>query len=82
MLDVPPKSLVKPPIRPVRLGPADIAVERCADDAVALRSPHPVGPYPLRLTERLKFWATAGPDRVLFAKRNSAALFKEVECFH
>jgi feruloyl-CoA synthase len=66
MLDIPPK----PSIRPVRLGPADIAVERRADGAIVLRSPHPLGPWPDKLTERLKFWAAAAPDRVLFAKRD------------
>jgi feruloyl-CoA synthase len=68
MLDIPSQ----PPIRPVRLGPTDIAVERRADGAVVLRSPHPLGAHPLRLTDRLKFWAAAAPDRVLFAKRDPA----------
>jgi feruloyl-CoA synthase len=68
MLDVPPK----PPIRPVRLGPTDITVERRADGALLMRSPHALGDYPVKLTERLAFWAAAAPDRVLFAKRDPA----------
>ncbi len=69
MLTIPPK----PPVRPVRLGPADVSVERRADGALLLRSPHALGAYPDKLTERLEFWAAAAPDRVLFAKRDPTA---------
>jgi feruloyl-CoA synthase len=69
MLTIPPKL----PIRHVRVGPADVVVERRADGVVVLRSPHALGPYPDKLTERLAFWAAAAPDRVLFAKRDPAA---------
>ncbi len=65
--------LPKPPVRPVRLGPADVSVERRADGVVMLRSPHALGKYPDKLTERLEFWAAAAPDRILFAKRDPAA---------
>jgi feruloyl-CoA synthase len=68
MLDLPSK----PPIRAVRLGPTDIAVEHRVDGAIMLRSPHALGSYPDKLTERLAFWASAVPDRVLFAKRGPA----------
>jgi feruloyl-CoA synthase len=61
------------PIRPVRLGPADVTVKRRADGAVMLRSPHALGAYPNKLTERLAFWAAATPERVLFAKRDPVA---------
>jgi feruloyl-CoA synthase len=69
MLTIPPK----PPVRPVRLGPADVAVERRADGVVVLRSPHVLGAHPGKLTEQLSFWAAAAPDRALFAKRDPAA---------
>jgi feruloyl-CoA synthase len=60
------------PLRPVRLGPADVAVERRGDGAILLRSPHPLEPYPEKLTERLVHWAKAAPDRVFLAQRDSA----------
>jgi len=63
----------RPPVRPVRLGAADVTVERCADGVIMLRSPHALGDYPAQLTERLAFWASIAPDRVLFAKRDPAA---------
>src|SRR5262245_7758026 len=56
--------------RQVRLGPSDVVVDRRADGIVHLRSPHALGPYPTKLTERLEHWAARAPDRVLFAQRN------------
>jgi feruloyl-CoA synthase len=61
-----------PPLRPVRLGPADVTVKRRADGVIMLRSPHPLGDYPDKLTQRLEFWAGVAPDRILFAERDPA----------
>src|ERR1051326_6674631 len=60
------------PVRPVRLGPRDIVVERRADGCVLLRSPHALGPYPRRLTERLDYWAAEAPGRLFLAQRDGA----------
>jgi feruloyl-CoA synthase len=57
-------------IRPARLGPSDILVERRADGCVLLRSPHALGPYPRKLTERLDHWAETAPERVFLAQRD------------
>jgi feruloyl-CoA synthase len=56
--------------RSVRLGPTDVLVERRADGVIHLRSPHSLGPYPAKLTERLEHWAARAPDRILFAQRD------------
>jgi len=56
--------------RPVRLGPSEVVVEPAADGVIRLRSPHALGPYPVKLTERLEHWAARAPDRVLFAQRD------------
>jgi feruloyl-CoA synthase len=53
----------------VRLGPTEVVAERRPDGAVVLRSPHALGPYPAKLTEKLEYWAARNPDRVLFAQR-------------
>jgi feruloyl-CoA synthase len=66
MLDAPRRS---PPIRSVRLGPADVTVARRHDGALMLRSPHPLPDYPDKITRRLEFWAARAPDRTLFAQR-------------
>jgi feruloyl-CoA synthase len=61
----------KPPLRPVKLGPPDVTVERRNDGTIVLRSPHPLRPYAKNLTERLVYWAGAAPDRVFLAQRDS-----------
>jgi feruloyl-CoA synthase len=60
------------PTRKVRLGPRDIVVERRADGCALLRSPHALGPYPRKLTERLDYWAAEAPGRLFLAQRDGA----------
>ena len=60
------------PLRPVRLGPAAATLDRRADGTILITSPHPLGAYPDKLTQRLEHWATAAPDRVFFAQRTAA----------
>src|SRR5919108_3536977 len=57
------------PMRAVRLGPRDVLVERRADGAILLRSPHALPAYPAEMTERLEHWARVAPDRTFFAQR-------------
>jgi feruloyl-CoA synthase len=61
----------RPPLRPVKLGPPDVVVERRGDGAIILRSPHKLPPHPQKLTERLVHWAKAAPDRVFLAQRDA-----------
>jgi feruloyl-CoA synthase len=58
------------PIRKVALGPRAVALERRPGDILHVRSPHALGPYPRKLTERLEHWAERAPDRILLAQRN------------
>ena len=37
-----------------------------------VRSPHALGPYPRKLTERLDFWAAQAPGRLFLAQRDGA----------
>src|SRR6185295_3696981 len=57
------------PLRPVKLGPPDVQVDRKPDGTIYLRSPHPLEPYPDKLTQRLEHWAQAAPDRIFLAQR-------------
>jgi feruloyl-CoA synthase len=57
------------PLRPVKLGPADVLLERKADGTLYLRSPHRLDSYPDKLTQRLEHWAEVAPDRVFLAQR-------------
>jgi feruloyl-CoA synthase len=62
----------RPPLRPVRLGPASVTVERRGDGAILMRSPEPLPPYPDTLTERLAHWAKTAPERIFLAQRDPA----------
>jgi feruloyl-CoA synthase len=57
------------PFRDVRLGPNDVILDRRPDGVIYARSPHPLGPYPTKLTERLDYWAKQAPDRTFLAQR-------------
>jgi len=59
-------------MRPVRLGPRDVEVERRADGTIHLRSPHKLPPHPAKLTERLEHWAKTAPERTFLAQRQES----------
>lgn len=54
-----------------RVLPADIVVTRDADGTIRARSPHPLGPYPERITDRLDYWAGATPHRPFLAQKTA-----------
>ncbi|MEN3336373.1 MAG: feruloyl-CoA synthase [Acidobacteriota bacterium] len=54
-----------------RVLPADVIVEREADGTIRARSPHALGPYPERITDRLNHWAVEAPDRPFLAARSA-----------
>ncbi len=60
----------------MRLGPADVVVERKADGSLLMRSPHPLQPYPNGITERLVHWAKAAPERVFLAQRDAGGAWR------
>ncbi len=68
----------KAPLRPVRLGPADVTLERKADGTIFLRSPHALERYPKKLTERLEHWAKTAPDRIFIAQRSAAGDWRKL----
>ena len=59
------------PVRPVRLGPREAMFDRRPDGTIYIRSPHPLAPYPVKLTERLEYWAKTAPDRTFMAQRDA-----------
>jgi feruloyl-CoA synthase len=64
------------PVRKVPLGAADVETERRADRSILLRSPHALGAYPARLTERLEHWAREAPDRAFIAQREAGGAWR------
>jgi feruloyl-CoA synthase len=66
------------PLRPVRLGPRDVVVERRPDGTIHLRSPHALAPYPEKLTERLEHWAATAPERTFLAQRDATGGWRKL----
>ena len=65
-----PEAAPTAPVRPVRLGPRDVTVERRRDGTIHLTSPHALAPYPEKLSERLEHWAAHAGNRILLAQRD------------
>ena len=63
-------------LKNVRVLPADIVVTRDGDGTIRARSPHPLGPYARRLTERLDYWAAATPHRPFLAERDDTGAWR------
>ncbi|HEY7392265.1 MAG TPA: feruloyl-CoA synthase [Bryobacteraceae bacterium] len=57
-------------VRQVRIAPSEVVIERTPGGIIYARSPHPLGPYPEKLTDRLDHWAAIAPDRTFLAKRS------------
>jgi len=66
------------PIRQVRLGRVDVAVDRRPDGTVLLRSREKLSAYPKKITEKLDYWAGRAPERILFAQRDERGSWREV----
>ena len=60
------------PYRAVRFGPSDTTLERRADGALILRSPHAMGDVDRCVSDWLVKWAQQRPDHVFLAKRDAA----------
>jgi feruloyl-CoA synthase len=69
-------SAAPAPLRQVRLGAANVVVERRSDGCIVMRSPDALPPYPEKLTERLEYWAKAAPERIFLAQRDSAGKWR------
>src|SRR5215472_16417929 len=72
------RSPLTAPLRAVKLGPADVVVERRSDGTIAMRSPHVLPAYPRMLTERLVHWAKIAPDRIFLAQRDAAGAWRSM----
>ena len=64
-------SAARHPIREVRLGPSDVVLDRRPNGVIYVRSRHPLGRYPEKMTQCLEHWAAVAPDRTFLAERGS-----------
>jgi len=59
----------KRPVRPVNVLDAAAEFRQGAGGVTYVRSPRPLGAYPVKLTEKLHHWASVAPERVFLAER-------------
>jgi len=59
------------PVRKVNVLGAEAVFAQERDGTIYVRSPRPLGPYPVKLTERLEHWAAQAPDRTFLAQRDA-----------
>ena len=56
-------------VRPVNVADNHVEVRRAPDGSLYMRSTQSIEPYPVRLTDRLEYWAAEAPNRVFLAQR-------------
>jgi feruloyl-CoA synthase len=66
------------PLRPISFSDPAVAIERKAGGFIYLRPIKPLGDYPVRLTDRLHYWAETAPDRVFMAERAAGADWRRI----
>jgi feruloyl-CoA synthase len=62
----------------MRILAPDTIIERRPGGVVYARSPHTLGAYPAKLTERLERWAGEAPHRTFLAERNTQNEWREL----
>ena len=72
----PLQAVAQAPLRAVRLGTFDIAVERRSDGALLVRPTHALDPYPKTITAWLDHWAQKAPDRAFLVERDAAGAWR------
>jgi feruloyl-CoA synthase len=65
-------------VRPVRIAPSDVDVQRSGDGVIYMRSRRPLGPYAVKLTDSLERWAADAPTRTFLAERGAADQWRRV----
>ena len=60
-------------VRPVHIADNVADVRHAPDGSIYMRSTRSIEPYPVRLTDRLEYWAAESPDRVFLAQRPAPA---------
>jgi feruloyl-CoA synthase len=65
-------------VRQVRLGPSGVRVDKTPAGVRYVKTIDPLGDYPVKLTERLEYWAANAPDRTLYAKRTNSGEWRRI----
>jgi feruloyl-CoA synthase len=65
-------------MNPSSILPADTRIERGVGGVLYARSPHPLGRYPEKMTERLEHWAVAAADCLFLVRRDTTGAWRGV----
>src|SRR4030081_865855 len=57
------------PLRAISFGNPAVTIDRRDDGTIYLRPKIALGDYPIRITDRLHYWAAAEPNRIFMAER-------------
>jgi feruloyl-CoA synthase len=66
------------PLRPISFGDPAVTVDRRDDGTVYLRPKMALGQYPVRLTDRLHYWAKEQPNRIFMAERAAGDGWRQI----
>jgi feruloyl-CoA synthase len=66
------------PLRPISFGDPAVDIERRDDGTIYLRPKQPLCDYPIRITDRLHYWARTTPDRVFMAEREGGRGWRKI----
>jgi feruloyl-CoA synthase len=66
------------PLRKVSFSDPAVSIERKSDGTLYLRPTKALGDYPVRLTDRLHYWADVAPDRVFMAERTAGGGWRQI----
>src|SRR5215475_13611867 len=69
-------SAAQAPLRPVRLGRFDLALEHRPDGALLIRATNELGHYPARLTAWLEHWERTAPERPFLVQRDASGTWR------
>ncbi|HWK43710.1 MAG TPA: feruloyl-CoA synthase [Stellaceae bacterium] len=71
-------SAGKAPLRDARLGSNSVVFDHRSDGTVYVRPVAALADYPVKLTDRLEYWATAQPARTFLAQRDAAGAWRRI----
>lgn len=66
------------PVRDVRFGERAVTVRRTPEGVIYVRPLQQLGPYPVKLTEKLDYWAEHAPGRIFMAQRDAAGQWRSL----
>src|SRR6476661_6394253 len=73
-----PAGNVDAPLRPISFGDPSVSIDRRDDGTLYLRPKAALGEYPGRLTDRLHLWASADPNRIFMAERDTGGGWRQI----